>query len=360
MTFDAPAPGLLTISLSALRGNYAYLKSMTRADVAGVIKANAYGTGAKEAFRALYAAGCRRFFVATPEEGAAVRVLPGGEEAAVFILGGLYRAAEDFYAAHGLIPVLSGPDDAARWTAQAAKTLTRLPAAIQIDTGMNRLGFESPPRMESLAALDLKLVMTHFSCSDDKDHPATARQAAAFADVIKLYPGVPASLANSSGIFRSAGYHHDVVRPGYALYGGNPTPEAPNPMQPVAALSARVLQTRTAKQGSTSGYGEHYRFTRDTHTATIACGYADGFLRAANINRAKLYWMGQPCPVLGRVSMDAVIVDISGAPAPPAPGDVMEIIGPHQSVDDLAADLGTIGYEILTGLGPRYHRVYES
>lgn len=360
MTFDAPAPGLLTVSLSALRGNYALLQSMTRADVAGVIKANAYGTGAKEAFRTLYAAGCRRFFVATPEEGAAVRVLPGGDDAAVFILGGLYKGAEDFYAAHGLIPVLSSPDDAARWTAQAQKAESRLPAAIQIDTGMNRLGFESPPSMESLAAFDLKLIMTHFSCSDEKDHPATARQAAAFADSIKLYPGVPASLANSSGIFRSADYHHDVVRPGYALYGGNPTPETPNPMQPVVTLSARVLQTRTAKQGSAAGYGEHYRFTKDTQTATIACGYADGFLRAAAMNRAKLYWMGQPCPVLGRVSMDAVIVDISGATAPPAPGDVMEVIGPHQSVDDLAADLGTIGYDILTGLGPRYHRAYET
>lgn len=360
LPFSTTAPCILTISLSALRANYRQFKAMTTADVAGILKADAYGTGAAPAFAALREEGCRRFFVATPEEGAALAAHPSAHETCeIYVLGGVYRGAEDFYLHNGLIPVLNGPDDFERWDALARKTGYRLPAALHLDTGMNRLGFENAPAPEDFEALGLKLVMSHFSSSDEAGHPANARQAQAFAAHAAGFGDVPKSLANSSGLFRNKSWHYDLVRPGYALYGGNPLPEGANPVKPVVTLETRVLQTRAAKKGSAAGYGESHVFKQDTTLATVACGYADGFLRSGS-NKARLYWNGQPCPVRGRISMDLIIVETGHLNAPPREGDWLEILGTHQGVDDLARETGTIGYEILTSLGARHHRVYES
>ncbi len=356
---SSTASSILTISLSAIARNYALFRSMTGANVAGILKANAYGTGAAPVFKTLRGQGCRQFFVATPDEGAGLRTHPAAGDCDIFILGGIYPGAEDFYAAHDLIPVLNGPEDLARWGDFGRKTGVILPAALHMDTGMNRLGFETLPALETLDLFNLKLVMSHFSCSDEKGHPANARQAADFAKIAAAFPDVPKSLANSSGLFRDKSWHYDLVRPGYALYGGNPVPEGKNPVEPVVSLKARVLQTRIVKKSRAAGYGESHLFDKDTTLATVACGYADGFLRGGNHSKM-LYWNGQPCPVRGRVSMDLIIVETGHLAAPPQTGDWLEILGPHQGVDDLAADLGTIGYEILTSLGGRHHRVYES
>jgi alanine racemase len=355
MTSPALAPAVLTISLKAVAENYRLLAEMTNAAVAGVIKADGYGCGAAEIFETLLHEGCRHLFVATPDEAIALRALDDRPQ--IMVLGGLYEDAEDFYVGRGIIPVLNSMGEAARWAETARRLNMKLPAVLHYDTGMNRLGF-GPDDLPNIEAFDLRLIMSHFAASDEKNHPMNAAQNAAFTRVAAAFPNVAKSLSNSSGIFRSKSYHHDLVRPGYALYGGNPVPEMENPMRRVVSLKVRILQTRIAHQGESAGYNATHVFKKDTRLATVALGYADGFLRGGS-NRAKLYWRNIPCPIVGRVSMDSIIVDIGHLAENPQAGEWMEVLGPHQSVDDLARDCGTIGYEILTSLGARYHRVYE-
>lgn len=358
------APARLNVSLSALAGNYRLMKSMGGRSLAPVLKADGYGTGAAQAFKALRAEGAQQFFVATLEEGIALRALDA--DADIFILGGFYHGAEAAYIAHRLSPVLNSLGDVERFAALGAKQGVRLPAATHFDTGMNRLGLDAPDTARLiedrslLNGIDVRMVMSHFACSDELGHDMNARQAAAFAKIARAFPDVPKSLCNSSGIFRDKNWHYDILRPGFALYGGNPTPEATNPMRRVVDLSVRILQTRCVKAGESAGYSATHHFQNDTLLATVALGYADGFQRSGS-SRAKLFWNGRPCPIVGRVSMDLIIVDLGGLPddgTKPQAGDWLEVLGPHQSVDDLATDLGTIGYEVLTSLGRRYERIY--
>ncbi len=355
-------PGKLTIDLAALRDNYALLREKAGAGctVAGVVKANGYGLGLAPVVRILAKAGCETFFVATPEEGARVReILPNAQ---IAVLGGLYKGAENFYAAHNLIPVIGSLEECARYKNRAGDSK---PVVLHFDTGMNRLGFgqdETPVLLaepERLEGLDVKMIMSHFACADEKGHEMNEAQYERFKAVAAHFPEAQKSLANSSGVFRDPRYHFDVARPGMALYGLNPTPEAPNPMRRVISLDVRVLQIREVKTGETTGYGASYRHEKDTVTATVALGYADGILRALS-NKGHLYWQGRALRILGRVSMDTITLDLGALAenARPQIGDYLEVIGPHQSADDLATQAGTIGYEILTSLGDRYERVY--
>lgn len=370
-TEDGPAAiparvlAVLTVNLGAVAANYRLLRSRVRPGcaVAAMIKADGYGLGAAQVRDALRTEGCRDFFVATPEEAFALP--PGGADETVAVLGGFPEGAEDECAQQGFVPVLNGLEDIARWRAAAARRGSRLPAMIHFDTGMNRLGLgpdetarllDDPDAL--LAGIEVRTVMSHFACADEKDHPLTRRQHERFLALAARFPGVRASLANSSGIFRNEAYHFGLVRPGMALYGLNPLPEQDNPMKPAVTAQARILQVRTVAKGECAGYGASYRFEKDTPVATVALGYADGFLRSLG-NRGILYYNGRPCPVRGRVSMDLTIVETGHLPASPRPGEMMEVIGPHQSADALADSAGTIGYEILTGLGRRYHRVYK-
>ena len=233
---------------------------------------------------------------------------------------------------------------------------------------MNRLGLSHAEAKDvitdpnQLEGLDIEMVMSHFACADEKDHPLTKKQAHEFANLAQHFEASKKSLANSSGLFRDSLYYYDTIRPGYSLYGGNPTPETDNPMSATVSLTTRILQIRECKKGDSIGYGASHVFDQDTQTATVAVGYADGFLRSSSGSKtggAILYWQGQPCPVLGRVSMDLVTVDLSRLTGElPVQGDGLEILGTHQGVDDLADAAGTIGYEILTSLGDRYHRNY--
>ena len=354
------APATLTISLDAISANYKRIQHQTSAVVAATVKADAYGTGAGEVFKTLRKEGCADFFVATPDEAAELRALD--KAANIFILGGLLKGAEDFLIKNNTVPVLNSFEEIVRYAGFA--NTRKLPAILHFDTGMNRLGLggdETKKLMDDpsiLAPFDLKLIMSHFACSDEKDNPMNDAQAATFSGIAAHFRNVPKSLCNSSAIFRNPDWHYDMVRPGYALYGGNPLPETTNPLRSVVTLEAKILQIRTAKKGETAGYGATHIFERDTTLATIACGYADGFLRGGG-NKAKLYCNGQACPIRGRVSMDLIIIDIGDIKGkPPQAGDLIEILGPHQSVDALAEDCGTIGYEILTSLGSRYRRVY--
>ncbi|MFA5593150.1 MAG: alanine racemase [Micavibrio sp.] len=350
------APAILTVSLKNLVKNYTMFRAMTGAAVAGVIKADAYGTGAKQVHAALYKAGCRHFFVATPDEAIAIR--DADKESQIMVLGGLYKGAEDFYAGRGIIPVINSMEEAARWKSMAHKLDTKLPAVLHYDTGMNRLGL-GPDDLPDTDAFDLRLVMSHFACADEEGHPMNGRQAQAFARIARAFPNASKSLCNSSGLFRDKAWHYDLVRPGYALYGGNPVPEKENPVLPVASLKARILQTRLAAAGESAGYSATHIFNRPTQIATVAMGYADGILRSGS-SRAAFFYRDRPCPVAGRVSMDLITVDLGDGPNPPREGEWLELLGPHQGVDALAKDCGTIGYEILTSLSRRAARVYES
>jgi alanine racemase len=354
------APSVLTIDLAALTDNYKTIKARTKAAVGAAVKANGYGIGAAAAVQTLHSAGCRDFFVVTLDEALLLGSLIEMKSARLFVLGGLYAGAEDEYATHGIYPVLNAPDDITRWDALCKKQGKSPPCALHIDTGMNRLGLRAENvTADTGAGLNIEMVMSHFACADERDHALTSEQAKQFAKLAALFPRTQKSLCNSSGAFRNADWHYDVLRPGYALYGGNPTPEAENPMKPVVQISASVLQTRTVKKGESAGYGAGHVFTKDSTIATVAIGYADGLPRAGS-GRVVFYYNGQPCPCVGRISMDVTMVDISALPQKPEQGDVMEILGPHQDVDALAGACGTIGYEILTGLGRRHSRIYKN
>lgn len=359
------ASAKLTIDLSALEANYRLVQSSAPTAIAGaVIKANGYGLGMQQVHQSLKKWNCDTFFVSTLEEGLSLR--GQDPDSTITILNGLFHNAEADYIAHKLIPVIGSVDTLERWVACAQDLDTRLPAALHFDTGMNRLGFDAAETQGVFSklsdihqVLDVRMIMSHFACADEHDHPKNEQQISLFHELSAQFPDTPKSLCNSSGLFHFPDHHYDLVRPGFCLYGGNPTPESSNPMSAVVHLQTRILQLRTAHKGETAGYGAGHQFDHDRKLATVSLGYADGFLRAGS-GTAKLYYKGQPCPVVGRVSMDLVTVDVSSLKALPEPGEWLEVLGDHQSVDDLARACGTIGYEILTSLGTRYTREYRT
>ena len=326
-----------------------------------MLKADAYGLGADQVAATLWAAGCRRFFVAQLQEGVRLRsVLP---EAEIAVLNGVLPGSEPSYESARLVPVLNHLSEVERWRAQCRKSGGRLPAILHIDTGMNRLGLAAD-ELSRVAAepslldgLNLRLIMSHLACAEDPDDTLTERQAEQFRTALSRLPPAPASLANSPGIFRGRDFHFDLTRPGCALYGINPIPERPNPMRQTVRLDARVLQVRPVAAGVSVGYGASYRTEGPSRLATVALGYADGYLRSLS-GKGAVFFDGVALPLVGRVSMDLVTVDATAAPERLAAGDLVEVIGPHRAADDVARDAGTIGYEILTGLGPRYERIY--
>ncbi len=353
---------VLTIDLAAISANYERLATMAApAACAAVVKADAYGLGLARVTPALAASGCRVFFVAHLDEGLALRrLLP---KADIFVLNGALPGAEPRFAEAGLAPVLNDLEALDAWAA-LARARGGLPAALHLDTGMSRLGL-SPAEIDALAAdparldgVDLRYVMSHLACSEEPDNPMNAAQLDRFETARARLPRARASLANSSGIFRGAGYHFDLVRPGAALYGVNPCPGEPNPMTDVVRLEARILQVRDVDSAGTVGYGATHRVAGGARIATVAVGYADGYLRGLG-GRAGCYIGETRVPVVGRVSMDLISLDVSAVPPESLGKDTLvEIIGPHHPVDALAEEAGTIGYEILTGLGRRYHRRY--
>jgi alanine racemase len=361
---EAAAGGVLTIDLAALAGNYRHLCRMAAPErVAAVVKADAYGLGAARVARVLHAEGCRDFFVANWVEAVRLRPLlaPG---ARLFVLNGLLPGGEAACAALGIIPVLNSLEQVRAWSALAVSRGVTLEAALQVDTGMSRLGL-SASELETLASdpsgiagIQLALIMSHLACADEPDNAASPRQLAAMRGACERYPGVPISLANSGGVFLGPDFRGDLARPGVALYGAAPSSGAANPMQQVVRLDIRVIQTRTVPAGTTVGYGGAHVTTRETRIATLAAGYADGLPRSLS-NSGAAWFDGKRLPILGRVSMDSLMVDITALPdGALSPGTLVELIGPHQTLEMIAADAGTISYEILTRLGQRYHRHY--
>lgn len=355
---------VLTIDLGAVRANYRTLRDRAQnAEVAAVVKADAYGLGAAHCAMALLDEGCRTFFVAQLAEAHELRrLLPA--DTAVYVLNGLRPGTEAVAAACGIRPVLNSLEQITAWALISTARNERLPAAIQIDTGMSRLGL-SPREVDHLIAerelldwIEPVLLISHLACADEADHPANAEQLARFDRLAAFLPGERRSIANSGGVFLSPAFHNNVVRAGIALYGANPCPGAPNPMQSVVRLDARVIQIRDIPAGTGIGYGLTYTATSDMRLATLGIGYADGWPRSLS-GRGHAYVNGTRVPFVGRVSMDSIVIDISAiGDGVLRCGDFVELLGPNQTLDDVARDAGTIPYEILTSMGRRFHRDY--
>ena len=363
---EAQAGGILTIDLAAIVANWRALgQRALPARCGAVVKADAYGCGVEPVAAALAKAGCETFFVANLSEARRARdVAPG---AAIYVLNGLLPGTAQAYSEANLRPVIGSRAEFDEWSAYRASSGWRGGAALHVDTGMSRLGF-AQDEAAALAALaaphgpdhGVALVMSHFACSEE-DHPLNATQIERFRAVRALFPGIAGSLANSSGIFLGADAHYDLVRPGVALYGANPTPGKPNPMRTVVTLQARVVQLRAIPQGATVGYGATWTAKRATKLAIVSVGYADGLLRAASGTDARrgaeAIVAGERCPIAGRISMDLIAIDVTGV-AGIERGGLVTLLGDAIGVDDLAARAGTIGYEVLTSLGRRYRRVW--
>ena len=368
----AEAGGILTIDLAAIVANWRDLAARAApAACAAVVKADAYGCGIEPVVRALAAAGCRTFFVALLSEARRARAV--APDAAVYVLNGLPPATAPSFAAHDLRPVLGSRDELAEWAAFRAASGWRGGAALHVDTGMNRLGLAldhaaalapNGSAHHGLAQHGIDLLMSHLACSEDPGNPLNARQIGRFRHLRGLFPGMPASLANSSGIFLGPDAHHDMVRPGVALYGGNPTPAHINPMRPVVRLDLRIVQLREVAAGDTVGYGATWTARRASRIAIVSAGYGDGLLRAAGSSDQHAGFnavvAGRHCPVAGRISMDLMAIDVTDLPpeTPLRRGDMVALLDADIGIDVFAAHAGTIAYEVLTGLGRRYHRTY--
>ena len=357
----AHAGAVLTIDLDAIVSNWRMLsEKLGSSECSAVVKANAYGLGATRVAAALENAGCKTFFVAHLDEGIELRSSLSST-ARIFVLNGTPTGTEQDFVSSGLIPVVNSFAELSAWRNYAQNLDARLPIALQVDSGMSRLGLQSVD-VEAIAAnedildgLDLQLVMSHLACADEPSHDANEAQRLEFERLRSMLPDAPAALANSAGVFLGQAFHFNLARPGAALYGINPTPALKNPMKASVTLSARVVQIREVKKGAGIGYGFTCHSTDKMRLATISLGYADGWPRNAAVSA---YFNGEELPFAGRVSMDSIILDISALSANLAEGDFVDLICPEQTVDDIAQKSGTIGYEILTRLGTRFHRQY--
>jgi alanine racemase len=365
----ARAGAHLTVDLDAIAANYRILCAETGDTACGaVVKADAYGLGVDRVAPVLARVGARDFFVATIDEALDLREILDAAavpEARIAVLNGPLPGTEPDLVGFGITPVLNSLDDLARWGAAARARGLRLPAILHVDTGMSRLGLPDSELAvlhadpERLAPVALRAVMSHLACAPDPEHPENAAQLARLRAALAHLPAAPVSLANSSGIFLGPAYRFDLARPGVALYGVNPAPYRDNPMYPVVRLCARVLQVRQIDAPRGVGYGSTFRAAGPTRIATVAAGYGDGVLRALS-NSGCVVAGGQRLPIVGRVSMDSITIDATALPPDTLKaGDCVTLIGPDHDVDALAAEAGTIGYEILTALGRRYHRTYR-
>lgn len=355
----------LEVDLNALAANYRLLSARApTARCAAVVKGDGYGLGVGPVARTLHKAGCEIFFVAHLDEGITLRQELAGATPTpeIFILNGLMPGEDPLFREHGLMPVLNDLGQIEQW-ATYCRAHEPHPAAVHLDTGMSRLGLDLDEQATLFEAQDrldgfpLRCVMSHLACADTPDHPLNRQQRQEFATALTRLPEAPASLSASSGIFLGPDWHFDIVRPGVSLYGVAPTEGKSNPMAQVVGLYGKIIQVRRVDAPRTVGYGATHQFSGPALVATVAIGYADGYLRCLS-GRAIAYVGEVAVPLVGRVSMDLLTFDISAAPSA-KPGDPIELIGPHVSVDAVAAAAGTIGYEILTGLGSRYRRHYK-
>ncbi|MBB6182228.1 alanine racemase [Pseudorhizobium flavum] len=362
---ETGASGFLTINLAALGRNYDRLSAdVSPAHAAAVVKADAYGLGADRVATELYTRGCRHFFVAQFLEAIFLRpLLPA--DAIIFVLNGLQPGNEKACAHEGIVPVINSLPQWQQWSAVAKQLDRTLPAVLQFDTGMSRLGLPPEDRaslaslMEHENGIEVLFIMSHLASADDPDSIQNQDQRVEMERITAEFPQFPVCFANSGGIFLGKTFHGILARPGIALYGGAPTGTAENPMEPVVNLDVAVVQVRTVPSGTRVGYSGTHVTACQTRLATIAAGYADGLPRSLS-GRGAVYCDGVRLPIVGRVSMDSITIDISALPENRLTlGSRVEVLGSNQTLEDLARDAGTISYEILTGLRHRYQRTYR-
>lgn len=364
MTYSDSAE--LHINLAALQDNYASLaRQAAGAECAAVVKADGYGLGLEKVATALNARGCTTFFVAQTREAVALRsVLP---DAVIYVLNGLPDGAAADFTAHQLRPCLISLAQVAQWQAHC-QSVGAQAACLFIDSGFNRLGLSemdvadlagSPELFEGW---ELSLIASHLACADQPDHPMNAAQLERFRHALAQLPDAPASLANSGGIMLGEAYHFDMVRPGIMLYGGAATARAEDALAPVASLRAPILQIRALSAGDAVGYGASFTASHEMQIGILSLGYGDGLGRhLGNLSPAKARFMlnGHAVPLIGRISMDSLAIDLTDCQIAPMAGDLVEIFGPNNLIDDLATQGNTIAYELLTSLGTRYNRNYN-
>lgn len=340
-------PASLTVDLSAVARNFHALQGLIGVPVNPVVKADGYGLGAAAVARRLMAEGARTFFVARAAEGAALREALGAEPV-IYVLDGCHGQSAGMIKAANLRPVLNQPGQIEAWTAAGGGA-----CGLQLDTGMNRLGFRVEDAPEAFEGLEL--VITHLACADEPTNPMNRAQRDAYAAAVTRYPGVTRSFANSGGCFLGPDFAFDVARPGICLFGGGPEGRPDSRIAPVATLNAQIMQVRDVPAGETVGYSQGYRAEAPIRVATCGTGYADGVMRS-NSPRGQVWVAGELRPILGRVSMDVLAVDVTGLDV--AAGDTVEIFGANRLVDDAATAAGTISYEMLTSITPRVPRLY--
>ncbi|MCP4779379.1 MAG: alanine racemase [Hyphomicrobium sp.] len=365
---SAGATGAIVIDLAQIRANWrALAHNVAPAECGAVVKADAYGVGAARIIPALADAGCRSFFVATPEEARDARAL--ATDAAIYVLDGLLPGTARQLVSISATPVLASLGEVREWAAHTSDDTDLPPAALHIDTGLNRLGMRQDEVEELsrdaalLARLRFALVMSHLACADEAGHPMNLEQIDTFNRLRATLPFAPASIVASDGMMLGAEYHCDLVRPGYSLYGGQAAPERLAPVGPVVRVSARILQVRDVARGDRIGYSASYRAHKARRIATVAAGYADGVFRHASSTDEEpggaVSIGGKHAPIVGRVSMDLITVDVTDIDNPaPAPGDWVDLVGPELAIETVGASAMTIGYEVLTRLGSRFHRIY--
>jgi len=366
---EAEAGAILTIDCQAIVQNWRTLSSHAApAECGAVVKADAYGCGLEPVVKALADAGCRTFFVAHLDE--ARRLRSTVHDAIIYVTNGIPPGSAAAFADISAQPVIGNLAELSEWDAYRSTSQWHGGAALHFDTGMNRLGLalEDAPALAARAKMPnhgFTLIMSHFACSDVPDHPLNNAQTFALREIRGMFRGIPASMANSAGIYLGASAHFDLVRPGIALYGGNPTPGLVNHMKPVVDLKARIVQIREVEKSATVGYDATWTAKRATKLAIASAGYADGYPRP--MGGSDKYTGGEAliadrrCPVVGRVSMDLIAVDITDVPGPPPRrGDFMTLIGGNIDIDQVGQWSRTISYDVLTRLGRRYHRVWKS
>jgi len=370
LAVPADATGVVVVDLDRIASNWQSLRDhVAPAVCAAVVKADAYGLGAHRVIPRLHRAGCRVFFVATLSEGIAARALTG-PQATILVLDGIFPGTQQAFLAHNLWPVLSTLADMEAWAEGVGRDDPRRPCALHVDTGLNRLGLSSGEVREFAGnlhlqdGLEVRLVMSHLACADEPDHPKNRQQREIFEALKPVLPHTARSLAASDGLMLGEDFHYSMVRPGYALYGGQAFQGARTPVEPVVCAFARILQVRDAAPPHTVGYSATYQIPEKTRLATIASGYADGYIRAAsragpgNGEGGAVIVNGESCPLTGRVSMDLITVDVGHLERVPERGQWAELIGPRLTLEQAGRGARTIGYEILTSLSRRFHRVY--
>lgn len=359
-TLPASWTGFLEIDTKAIAQNYRVLQSLLSTSLcAAVLKADAYGFGIKEIAPLLEKEGCSTFFVAHLEEGIFLRSLL--KNAQIYVLSGILPGTESLFVEHSLTPVLNDLDMVKKWTAKAQQQGEKLSCALHFDTGMHRSGFDQKGTShlfdfkDLLEALKVDCVMSHLSSSHDLQSPLNEKQRGCFETLRHRFPSAKASLADTGGIYLGAPYHYDIARPGKGLFGLYKAPT----LTPCLKLFARVLQVRTAPQGESVGYGATHTLSRDSKLATLGIGFADGYDRRLS-NKGAAMIQGFKAPVVGRISMDYTVIDVTDVPESLYfTGAWVELVNDLFTLDHLAESIETISRELSTGFGSRLQRVYR-